>query len=179
MRSKLIKPFRILVYSFIVGVMIINLLKFVIYRYGIIDIETRKFNMIISGTESINPEIELLHALEWYGNWDKLFLTDNFKRKFGNRKNIMNIDNLENHSAFLETSYIDGEILIGICGDVKKNIFEILDPNFTNVSRDYYFRYKVDDNGYLDDVELVGQQDFDAETGFPIGIDDSKYHTIS
>ena len=55
----------------------------------------------------------------------------------------------------------------------------MLDQDYIDITREYYFRYQVDENGYLDDVELVGQQDFDALTGFPIGVDDSKYHTIS
>ena len=86
---------------------------------------------------------------------------------------------MENISRYIDYEYKFGETLIGISGFKRKNLLEMLDPDYIEIDKVYYFRYKVDENGYLDDVELVGQQDFDALTGFPIGVDDSKYHTIS
>lgn len=180
MRINLRKIF-ILAISLIVGLLLLNgLMMYVLYKYGGTDIETRKFNMLISGLKTIYPEGELAYALQWYGNWDNIFLTENFKKKYKNRKGILlDVNKYENICGFMEYDYIPGEKLIGISLDKKINIIETVDPDFVAITRDYYFRYKVDDNGYLDDIELVGQQDFDAETGFPIGDDREEYHTIS
>ena len=55
----------------------------------------------------------------------------------------------------------------------------MLNPDSVEIYRVYNFKYIVDSNGYLDDVELVGYKDFDAETGFPIGEDESEYHSVA
>ena len=180
MKSKFVRVFKIIAILVLSIIVAINITIFIIRRYGMTDLETRKFNMLISGVNTISPPGELSYALQWYSNWDNIFLSDNFKKKFKKRKGIIkNISELNNISGFFDRNYIPGTKLIGVYGTVKKSIIDILNINYIEIDRAYYFRYKVDDNGYLDDIELVGQQDFDAETGFPIGVDDSNYHTIS
>ena len=161
-------------------VVLYNICYLIVIKYGTLDIETRKFNMLISGSVGIDPEMELLQALQWYRNWDHLFLTDNFKNKFKKRQNILHdVDKLGNMSLVEGYEFDSEKEIIGISGFKRKTVFEMLNPDYIEIYSTYYFRYKVDDNGYLDDVELVGQQDFDAETGFPIGDDREEYHTIS
>lgn len=180
MRKKLFKAFCFVFVGTAIVLILYNVCILVIRKYGTSDLETRKFNMLISGNNVIDPEMELLHTLQWYSNWDYLFLTDNFKNKFKKRENILHdIDVLEDMSVCEGYEYNYEGKVIGISGYKKKNLLEMINPNYIGIYRVYFFKYQVDENGYLDDVELVGQQDFDAETGFPIGVDDSNYHTIS
>ena len=180
MKNRIKRAITVVAVAIIFLLILNGLIMYTLYKFGGTDIETRKFNMLISGMKEINPDSELPYALQWYGNWDNMFLTENFKKKFKNRKGILkNVNSLENISGYIDYEYKFGETLIGISGFKRKNLLEMLDPDYIEIDKVYYFRYKVDENGYLDDVELVGQQDFDALTGFPIGIDDSKYHTIS
>lgn len=169
MNKRLFKILKVLTIVGIMLIAIISICKFVIIKYGTMNLNERKFNMIVSKSNSINPEAEFFHALQWYSNWDNLFLTNHFKEKFKNCKNLAsNINDINFASSFRDNNYLDGKLLIGVYGNKKKSILDVLNPDYIDIDRSYYFDYKVDENGYLDDVELVGHQDFDAETGFLI-----------
>ena len=180
MRKRIFKIISFVIAAFAVVFVLFNIWIFMIHEYGTSDLETRKFNMLISGTIDIDPEMELLHALQWYSNWDHLFLSDNFKNKYKKRQNILNeVDELNSMSVVAVYGDDSRQKLIGISGLKKRNVFEMLNPDSVEIYRVYNFKYIVDSNGYLDDVELVGYKDFDAETGFPIGEDESEYHSVA
>ena len=117
MRKRIFKIISFVIAAFAVVIVLFNICIFMIHEYGTSDLETRKFNMLISGTIDIDPEMELLHALQWYSNWDHLFLSDNFKNKYKKRQNILNeVDELNSMSVVAVYGDDSRQKLIGISG---------------------------------------------------------------
>ena len=102
----------------------------------------------------------LLLAIEGDCNWDTLKLSDNFKKKFKNGKNIIsNRDEYESFSSGHDADFrFSGDYTIWLCGDKYDNIFNTLKYGDA-VSTEFYFEYKVDENNLLDDVKLIRKKD--------------------
>ena len=71
--------------------------------------------------------------------WDKLPLSDNFKRKYKKSENIIDVYCTERDSL---TSFMTGK----------------------SISTEYIFEYKIDSNNQLDDLILLKEVDIDSMT---------------
>lgn len=127
----------------------------VMNRYSVPDKEERKRNMLTyqnkteMDTNDIANEIE--YALEKYTNWDNLFLSDDFKAKFKNRKNIIgNTSKIENISCYSGKQYGLGDVVV-VTVDYRKGLFE---DETEATSTEFYYEYKIDSNNEIDDLIL-------------------------
>lgn len=94
-------------------------------------------------------------------NWDGLQISEKFKNKYKTKYDITdkagrfvsydNGDAKENGEDLIVISYIE------------QPFFDFVDLNNTTI--DMYFRYKIDENKLLDDVELVRIEKTDSLTG--------------
>ena len=102
----------------------------------------------------------LVLAIEGYEDWDKLKLSDNFKKKFRNGKNIIsNVDEYQHLSSGYDIEFgWHKKNTVWIIGDKYDNIFNTLKYGDA-VSTEFYFEYQVDDNNLLDDIKLIRKKD--------------------
>lgn len=102
----------------------------------------------------------LILAIEGYVDWDKLKLSDKFKKKYRNGRSI--IDNVDEYQHF--SSGYDVEFgwhkknTVWLTGDKYDNIFNTLKYGDA-VSTEFCFEYYVDENNLLDDVKLIRKKD--------------------
>ena len=139
------------------------------FRYGAIlfggtDLETRKFNMALYKSGMPNPADELVYALQWYCNWDNVFMTDHFKEKYKNRRQIIpNINKYSRISGGWDHE-LESNNIAYIHALNKRNIIQIITGDRKTITDEYYFECFVDENGYLDDIKLLKHQVVDSAT---------------
>ena len=150
-----------------IAIIINKIFVYVIVKYGGYSIKERLLNGTITGFTEIQPDSELECALVWFNDWDDLFLSNNFKNKFKNRRGIIeNIDDYDNISGFY--SYDNGVKYLAIYADKKKTFFDFFNQDYDDISTEFYFDYKIDDKGWLDDVDLIKKIDIYTSTGLPV-----------
>ena len=165
--KKLKKVFIILLMIIIIAIMLNKIFVLLIVKYGGYSIQERLYNGMITGYTEIQHDSELEGALVWFNNWDDLFLSNNFKNKFKNRRGIIeNIDDYDNISGFY--SYDNGIKYLAIYADKKKTFLDFFNQDYDDISTEFYFDYKIDDKGWLDDVDLIKKIDIYTSTGLPV-----------
>lgn len=103
----------------------------------------------------------LEEVLAGFYTWEQLPITEHFKNKFKNRRNILSeIDNIE--SLYADNEKIDNEDVIFVRANEKQNIFE--EYFCLPVTIECYFKYKMDGDK-LDDIELIKKRYVDTPTG--------------
>ena len=168
MDLKMKKIIKMILIIFIVIFAIIQFLKWGIIKYGGTNLETQKFNMLLYGIEKPDPAEELISALQWFNNWDNLFLSDNFKNKYKNRKNIINdIDRASLLGGGRDYSYEDKYVAV-VRALNKRSIKDILTNNHETITDEYYFECFTNGDGYLDDIKLIEHNVVDSATEIPI-----------
>ena len=94
-------------------------------------------------------------------NWNNLPLSKNFREKYKTKFDITEFaGNFVGYDDGLTRE--NGEKLI-IIGYLKEALFDFSDTK--SVQYDLYFKYKVDEEGLLDDVEFVRVEKRDPMTG--------------
>lgn len=102
----------------------------------------------------------LVLAIEGYEDWDKLKLSNNFKKRFRNGKNIIsNVDEYQHFSSGYDVEFgWHKNNSVWITGDKYDNIFNTLKYGDA-VSTEFCFEYQVDENNLLDDIKLIRKKD--------------------
>ncbi|MBR1455315.1 MAG: hypothetical protein IJ593_11855 [Lachnospiraceae bacterium] len=162
---------RTIIVLLIILVCVILIILFSINKYKKYKGSSKRYveEIMKTSVESINIDSEIDHAsvglvlrlaIEGDCDWDTLKLSDNFKTKFKNGKNI--ISNRDDYQSFSSGYDYDfgffKDYTIWLCGDKFDNIFNILKYGDA-VSTEFYFEYKVDENNLLDDVKLIRKKD--------------------
>ena len=125
-------------------------------------------NMMIyrGSTELTNEDTEndIESALSKYTNWDNLFLSDKFKSKYKNRRSF--IDDVWKISKV--TSGVDDtkDNQIIIYAEHKVPFWDRDESD--NIATRYVFKYYRNDNGELDDLELIDRKDVYIINGEPV-----------
>ena len=159
-----------LIICFILIVLIVLLIIFILDSMKVkITKEERLANMGITYDElkedfyDIGNEISF--AIKHNDAWNRLFLSDNFKKKYKNGRGI-----LPNKRDFCwidgTTIKKDGKKLIIIVTDKKEPLFDFDDSDA--ITTEFYFDYVLDEHNEIDDIILVETIDTDAMTGRPI-----------
>lgn len=116
-----------------------------------------KVKIINEDSREMDAISEIEKALSFEYDWNKLFLTDNFKRKFKNRYGIIKTFLVLSNPFVMK--YNDPE---------KHNIveveFDIIEPFDLNISIICYFEYFLDNSGFVDDIELLTKYYVDSAT---------------
>ena len=104
-------------------------------------------------------------ALSKYSNWDNLFLSENFKKKYKNRKSIL--ENAERIARVTSgISYISGDPVVIIFAENKCSIFDTDESD--NITTEYYFKYLLNEKGEIDDLLLLEKRDVYTINGKPV-----------
>ncbi|MBO4373876.1 MAG: hypothetical protein J5829_02105 [Lachnospiraceae bacterium] len=104
-------------------------------------------------------------ALSKYTNWDNLFLSENFKNKYKNRKNILeNVERITRVTSGI--SYISGEPVVIIFAENKRSIFDRDESDCKTT--EYYFKYLLNEEGEIDDLILLEKRDVYTINGEPV-----------
>ena len=100
-------------------------------------------------------QARILHELlSGYYTWDQLPVTEKFKGKFKNRKNILNeIDQIEYISVRVDDTSEDNILVLS--ADKKQNFIE--EKLFPCETVEEFFKFKMDGDK-LDDLELIKKQ---------------------
>lgn len=124
--------------------------------------EEHKFDEnIIESRKSLEP-CSILNAAIERKKWDELALTDNFKNKYKTRDDI--IPNRKKYTVFsCGYNFVDGRRCISISADKPGSIFDLYGAN--SITDYFYFDYKLDEKGYLDDITLVKTEKVYTLTG--------------
>lgn len=94
--------------------------------------------------------------------WDKLALSDHFKEKFHSPKDIIkNINKYESIDVGSPFEYLDKEV-ISIMGTERESILYPITGK--NITTDYVFECKIDENNLLDDLIPLREADIDSMT---------------
>lgn len=113
---------------------------------------------------NIDVAFEIKSALEKHANWNNLFLSDNFKKKYQNRKyiidDIRNVDEIWSGPDKLEND------TIVVMVNKKDKLFD--NDESDNISTVYRFRYVLDKNGEIDDLILIDKEDVYTINGEPV-----------
>ena len=150
-------------------VFLIVLGNFMLDRYSVPDKEERRQNLIISsGTDKMsdsNIAHELTIALSRHTNWDNLFLSDNFKKKYKSRKNLLDdVRHISKVSSGI--TYQGDDTVIIIFVEKKHGLFDTDESD--DITSEYYFKYILDDNGEIDDLILLKKRDVYTINGEPV-----------
>ena len=123
------------------------------------------YNMKLTkeNSKKLNVFKNILLAIENYVSFDDLAVSDNFKKKYKNGNDI--IPNKNQYSDF-STGYMteNGKHIISIFADKKETLIDIIKDN-EPITTMFYFEYKIDDEGLLDDLILVDSYDVYSITG--------------
>ncbi|MCR5651397.1 MAG: hypothetical protein K6F86_09485 [Lachnospiraceae bacterium] len=138
-------------------------------KFSIPDKEERVHNLILSTGENKLSRSGIAHevrlALSKYTNWDNLYLSENFKKKYKNRKNILeDVNNIADVSSGLDIEY--GKDVIIIYAEKKSSIFDFDESD--DITTVYYFRYILDEAGEIDDLILLEKYDVYTINGEPL-----------
>ena len=140
--------------------------NFLLDRYSVPDKEERIENLILStGTDKLSESgiaNEISIALSRHTNWDNLFLSDNFKTKYKNRKNILDdTGHISNISSGL--TWRDGNPVVLIFARKKTSLFD--NDESDDITTEYSFKYTLNENGEIDDLILLEKNDIYTMSG--------------
>ncbi|MBO4374743.1 MAG: hypothetical protein J5829_06520 [Lachnospiraceae bacterium] len=152
-----------------VAVIICN---YLLNKYSVPDKEQRLRNLKATyGTEDIKGidrsiiAGDIKAALSKYTNWDNLFLSEHFKEKYKNRKNIIDdVNNIRDIRSGLTLEY--GDDVVIIFAEKKSGIFDTDESD--DITTEYYFRYVLNEAGEIDDLILLKKQDVYTINGEPV-----------
>lgn len=105
----------------------------------------------------------LVLAIEGLTDWDDLPLSDSFKSKYNDGKVLMPEKNIYDSAFLVGSDEINGEKVILIFADVPDPIIPL--NNYQPVTYEYYYRFKLDNDNKLDDIELIKKVKTNATTG--------------
>ncbi len=139
-------------------------------KYIIPDKKERLQNLkIYSGVDKPNDDIiasDIEVALYEDTNWDNLFLSENFKKKYKDRNEILDdVENIVNISS--GTAYEYGDNAVVIYAEKKSDINDTDESD--DITTEYYFRYILDEAGEVDDLILLKKQDIYTINGEIVG----------
>ncbi|MBR0148136.1 MAG: hypothetical protein IJM23_02945 [Lachnospiraceae bacterium] len=130
--------------------------------YGITDLKEMDRSLIVGDIQA---------ALSRYTNWDTLFLSEHFKTKYKNRKNILDdVNNIANIRSGLTNE--NGDYVVIIFAEKKHRIFDIDESD--DVTTQYRFKYVLNDAGEIDDLILLKKMDVYTINGEPV--DESEWY---
>ncbi len=163
---------RIMIIALVTTIVIILILfvgNMVICKMSVPPKSERLYNMMAySGKEKMDQsEVadELCIALSKYTNWDNLFLSNNFKTKFKNRKSI--IDDARNISTICSWPEYDlGDDVVLVRAEKNSGLFDTDESD--DITTEYYFKYILDDAGEIDDLILLEKRDVYTMSGDPV-----------
>ena len=93
--------------------------------------------------------------------WNKLALTDRFKKEFKSPKGIIErIDKYTNISLGIAPEYNKNNVIV-VAATERKPIISLFNKK---IETDYYFEYILDANNQLDDLILLKEVDIDSMT---------------
>ena len=132
--------------------------------------EERINNMLVySGTQVLsNTDYadEIQAALSGKINWDSLFLSDSFKKKFKDRKHILgDVRSIVDVWIGIDYAHDDNEVLVYV--EQNDGIFDRDDTD--DITSKYRLKYILDDNGEIDDLVILDRQEISTMTGEPVG----------
>ena len=137
-------------------------------KYSVPDKAERLNNLkIYCGKDKIDKndvpgEIEAM--LSRYTNWDNLFLSNHFKEKYKNRKNV--IDDVSRVSKLWCGGSTENEDEVIVYAYKTKSIFDKDDSD--DIATEYIFKYILDDNGEIDDLVRIDKFDIYVINGEPV-----------
>lgn len=140
-------------------------------KYSIPNKEERLNNLkIYSGISDLNElsdsELcaEVKAALDVYTNWDNLFLSDNFKKKYKNKTAFLeNVRNIKYVWDAIDDEY--GDNGVAIYAERRHGMFESKMDEITTV---YHFQYVLNEAGEIDDLILKSKGDIYTFNGEPV-----------
>ena len=153
----------------VAGIVSILAINYALNRFSVPNKDERLQNLIASTEEDrlsrsgIAHEVKL--ALSKYTNWDNLFLSENFKSKYKNRKNILDdVGSISNIYSGLDIEY--GDDVIIIFAERKGGAFDTDESD--DITTKYHFRYVLNEAGEIDDLILIKKQDVYTINGEPV-----------
>ena len=154
------------------GTILVFVGNYLLNKYSIPAKEERLNNLkVYYGINDLNDVDQSLiagdicAALSKYTNWDNLFLSEHFKRKYKNRRNILeDVNNIANVHSGLD--YENGEYIVIIFAEKEHSIFDTDESD--DITTEYYFKYVLNDAGEIDDLILLKKQDVYTINGEPI-----------
>lgn len=143
--------------------------NYMLDKYSVPDKDERRNNLIVSSGSDKMSESNIAHeltlALSRHTNWDNLFLSDNFKKKYKNRENILDdVPHISKVSSGI--TYQGDDTVVIIFAEKKHRLFDT--DGSDDVTTEYYFKYILDDNDEIDDLILLKKQDVYTINGEPI-----------
>lgn len=170
MNKKLKMNMKMLVIIVLLISIVIILCNYFLNKYSVLNKEERINNMAVyQGKNELNGgdvANEIQSAIAKYTNWDNLFLSVNFKKKFKSKYGI--IENVNDYSDFwcIDSEYENKKNVIVIYANKKKSIFDKDESD--NVTTKYYFEYKLNDKNEIDDLLLLKKMDIYTIDGAPV-----------
>ena len=171
-RTVLKKMMIIIAALFLVSFIAMILINYLLNRYSIPSKEERLHNLRVYygitdltqlDASAISNDIKA--ALSKYTNWDNLFLSEHFKEKYKNRKNIIDdVNNIRDIRSGLTLEY--GDDVVIIFAEKKSDIFDTDESD--DITTEYYFRYVLNEAGEIDDLILLKKQDVYTINGEPV-----------
>ena len=173
------KYIRALIFAaalFLLGIIFMYGRNYLLNRYSVPLKQDRLSNLKaeygITDLNEIDPSLiagDIDAALSNYTNWDNLFLSEHFKEKFKNRKNILDdADNIASISSGLDAEY--GNDVVIIFAEKKSGIFDMDESD--DITTEYYFRYVLNEAGEIDDLILLKKRDTYTINGEPVDEDE-------
>lgn len=170
--NRIRKAFILSASVLLAGIMLVFVGNYLLNKYSIPTKEKRLSNLKVScGITDLNDMDQSLiagdicAALSKYTNWDNLFLSENFKKKYKNRRNILDdVNNIANIHSGLE--YENGEYIVIIFAEKKHGLFDMDESD--DITTEYHFRYILNDSGEIDDLILLKKQDVYTINGEPV-----------
>ena len=126
-------------------------------------IEKIKNNEINAQTlDGLGPFSQIVVLLNDNTIWDKLALSDSFKKKYKRPKDIISdIEKCESIDVGFSRMNNE-ENTLSVFGQKRPNIIDIITEKRTTT--EYVFKYITDENNLLDDMILIKEIDFDSMT---------------
>ena len=171
-KNRIKKISVIILAALLVAVIAMVLINHILSKYSVPSKEERIYNLrVYSGitdltqldSSYISHDINI--ALSKYTNWDNLFLSEHFKEKYKNRKNILDdVDNIANIRSGLYYEYGDDVVIIS--AEKKHGLFDTDESD--DITTEYYFKYVLNEAGEIDDLILLKKQDVYTINGEPV-----------
>lgn len=135
-------------------------LVFILNKYSIPTKQERLNNMITYQGKTQFDKNDVVNEIEAifkkHTNWDNLFISENFKNKYNDRKGLISeVDDYSNIWCAGDES--DQENIVVVYCDKKENNLNIDKVN--DVTVEYYFQYVVNENNEIDDLILIKKYD--------------------
>ena len=151
--------------------------KHLLNEHSVAPKSERKQNLIdLYGTDRLTDDRighEISLAFQKYTNWDNLFLSENFKKKYKNRKSFLD-DVWSIEDVYSGIDRIHGENSIAIYAQRKSSIFDTDESD--DITTEYCFRYVLNDEGEVEDLILIEKRDVYTIDGMPVGSDIDAYY---